>query len=321
MKIGIVGDLHIAPIPEKRIDDYFQTGLDKIEEIASFCDWVIFTGDIFSRPKIDKELENRLIRHLSYCKERYKVLFATIIGNHDVSYEEEEYLKDSSLDTLSASKVMRIITPSNPLVIADKYIYRFNTIPVKFSNAKDYLSYMRYSNEIQLRLGETVDECIDILLIHHLYETGNDCFTYKDFKDLGCKHIFLGHDHKPFDKGRIIYPEFTIYRSGSIMRNRSDDYNLSRQLYYFILENGQVTCQAVSTKPAESVFKFESVAKLERHKEEYKESINKIIDKYENNVNKQNKFSIKNILEEIKTPSEYMPYIREKYEEQGESFV
>ena len=37
MKIGIVGDLHIAPVPEKRIDDYFNTGLYKVEEIAKNC--------------------------------------------------------------------------------------------------------------------------------------------------------------------------------------------------------------------------------------------------------------------------------------------
>ena len=41
MKIGIIGDLHIAPIPEKRIDDYFETGKNKLEQIAQNCDAVI----------------------------------------------------------------------------------------------------------------------------------------------------------------------------------------------------------------------------------------------------------------------------------------
>ena len=118
---------------------------------------------------------------------------------------------------------------------------------------------------------------MDILLVHHEYETGTNCFTYDDFKNLGCKYIFLGHDHKPMDGGRIIYPEFTVYRSGSLMRNRADEYNFTRQLYYYVLDGGQVSCQAVTTTPFDSVFKVEAINKLELQERKFTESIDNII--------------------------------------------
>lgn len=322
MKIGIVGDLHIAPVPEKRIDDYFQVGLNKIEEIAGVCDRVIFLGDIFTNAKVDETFVNPLIRHLRYCRDRYECEFSTIIGNHDVSHEEESNLKDSSLDTLNAAGVINIITPDNPKIIQDdNIVYRFNTIPVKYKNAKEYISTMRYSKEVQLNVGGELKSCTEILLVHHEYETGTNCFTYNDFKNLGCDMIFLGHDHKPLDGGRIIYPEFTVYRSGSIMRNRADDYNLTRQLYYYILENGQVSCQAITTSPADSVFKVEAINKIELQERKYTEAIDAIIEKYENNISVQDKFSIKNILTELNAKEEIIEYIKKQYEKIGEVFL
>ena len=62
--IGIVGDLHIAPPPEKRMDDYFQVGLNKIEEIAANVERVIFLGDIFTHPKVEPKYVNMLTQHL-----------------------------------------------------------------------------------------------------------------------------------------------------------------------------------------------------------------------------------------------------------------
>jgi len=322
VKIGIIGDLHIAPPPEKRIDDYFQVGLNKIEEIAKNCDIAIFLGDIFTNAKVDEKYVNKLIRHLSYCSGLYKCNFKTIIGNHDVVHEDESNLDDSSLGTLYSANVMGIITPENPYKVKDGDVcYRFNTIPVKFKSAKDYIQIHRYDNEVQLRCGEDLTPCVDILLVHHEYETGTNCFTYNDFKDLGCKMIFLGHDHKPMDGGRIIYPEFTIYRSGSIMRNRADDYNLTRQLYYYVLENGQVSCQAITTSPSDSVFKVEAINKIELQERKYTEAIDNIIKKYENNISLQDKFSIKSILEEIKTKPEIIDYIKKQYDKIGEIFA
>ena len=315
--IGLVRDLHIAPPPEKRMDDYFQVGLNKIEEIAANVERVIFLGDIFTHPKVEPKYVNMLTQHLWYCKGKYGTHFYTIIGNHDVAHEEEEYLSDSSLGTLKASTVMDIITPDKPLIISDRgVVYRFNTIPVKYKTAKEYIQGKVYTNSTEDGIP-----CVDILLVHHEYETGTNCFSYNDFKDLNCKMIFLGHDHKPFDEGRIIYPEFTVYRSGSIMRNRADDYNFTRTLYYYTLDNNVVGCKAVTTTTFDKVFKVEAINKIETQEKHYTEALEKIIEKYENNISVKDMFSIKNILIELNAKESIIDYIKKKYENEGEVFV
>ena len=315
MKIGIVGDLHIAPEPENRIDDYFHIGLQKIEEIAVNCDYIIFTGDIFSKPKVDDIYKNALITHLNWCKKNYNCNFATIIGNHDVAHEEEDNIKYSSLGTLEAAGVLEIIKPDmnySYILQDNNFFYRFKTIPVKFKNAQIYLQNFNF---------DVNPNFINILLVHHLYETGTECFNYQDFQYKNINMIFFGHDHKPLDKGRIIYDDLTVYRSGSIMRNIANDYNLERQLYYYVLENGNVSCQSVTTIDAKTIFKADAYTRSNYNKKKFTESIDTIIDKYKNNINTENRFSIKNILEELKAPERVLNYIKKQYEKVGDNFI
>lgn len=312
MRIGIVGDLHIAPVPANRLDDYFQAGLNKIQEIASACDKVIFLGDIFTSAKVEPKYVNSLIHHLNYCIHKYNCEFITIVGNHDVVHEEEDNLCDSSLGTLLSSNVIKIILPGESLIIDN---YRFNTIPVKYKKAENYIQNLKFSN----KTDENTD-CIDILLAHHQFESGNPAFSYENFKDLGCKMIFLGHDHKPFDAGYVSYPEFTAYRSGSIMRNKADDYNLTRNLYYFALENNQVFIVPINHANAKDVFSVESYERLEYHKKQFTESIDTLIDKYKNNINTQDKFSIKKTLQGLNISEAGLSYIKSKYDQIQEVF-
>lgn len=312
MKIGIVGDLHIAPVPEKRIDDYFQTGLNKIEQIAQNCDVVIFLGDIFTSYKVSENYVYQLIEHLYKCSSLYKTYFYTIIGNHDVLSEDESNLSNSSLGVLSICKAINVITPDNPLKLTDgDQNFIFNTIPVKFKAAKKYLqSHSFYT-----------DEAISTLLVHHEYGSIGDAnFNYEDFRNLGCKMIFLGHDHKPFPEGRIIYPEFTIYRSGSIMRNRADEYNFDRCLYYYVIEKGVVRCEVVNCAPAQDVFKVEALTRQNYKKDKFVQALDSIIDRYKNNSSCNNRFSVKSILQELNAPEYVIQGIKSKYDKIGEVF-
>ena len=182
------------------------------------------------------------------------------------------------------------------------------------------------NNEVQLTAGGQLKPCIDVLLVHHQYESGNPCFYYDDFKDLGCKHIFLGHDHKPMDAGRIIYPEFTVYRSGSVMRNRADDYNFTRKsIYYFIIDtepaDGKtIYCKTVTMSNPYNIFKVEAVNKLNTQEKKYTEVIDSLIEKYKNNISLQDKFSIKKIMIELKAKPESINYIDNQYKKIGEIF-
>lgn len=309
--LAIVGDLHIAPIPKNRIDDYFDVALDKIEQIAKKNKYIIFLGDIFSKPKIDDLFVNRLILHLRYLMKTYECKFYTIVGNHDVQSELEDKLYESSLGTLVAADVVNVILPDCPLVVNSGKSYVLNTIPVNYKRAKEYIVGKNFHTQ----------NCVNILLVHHEYETGTNNFTYNDIKDLGCEMVFFGHDHCPLPEGRIIYPELTVYRSGSLMRNIAQDYNFTRQIYYYTINNGVVGCEAIQHKPANEVFTVESFTREQYHKKQFIESIDNLIDKYKNNITVQDKFSMESILRDLKAPDSVIAYIKSKYEAHGEKFV
>ncbi len=306
-KIGIVGDVHAAPVPKNRIDDYFETVLDKIQQIAINCDHVIFMGDFFSSARIEEKYVNATIRFLNTCKINYNVEFYTIFGNHDIQSENETNVDDSSLGTLESSGVIKIIKTEQPLCIDG---YRFNTAPVNFKRLQKYLPTVKYTNDTHQ----------DILLLHHEFETGSNCVRYEDLAPLNTSMVFFGHDHRPLDGGRKIYNEFTAYRSGSLLRNRADDYNLTRSIYYYILEDGVVKCASVNVKSAKDVFTNESFTRENYNKTKFVESLGVVLDKYSSNINTQSKFSIKTILEELNTPLEYVEHIKKKYEKLGERF-
>lgn len=317
MKIGIFGDMHIAPVPGKRIDDYFITGLRKLEEIASNCDVAIHLGDMFTIPKVPKQFENPLIRHLRKLSATYGTRFYSIVGNHDVAHEDESNLEDSSLGTLYAAGVVELILPDNPVVLDG---LRFNTVPVKFEKAVEYLR------------GETYTSS-DILLMHHEYETGTKCFTFNDLQKLNCGMVFFGHDHKPLEGGRIIYPKFTVYRSGSTMRNRADEYNFTRSLYYYTITDGVVGCQALNTVPAEKVFQLEAINKLDYQEKKYVETLDTIMDNsstnmtkllemYESSGHEQALFSLKRVLkDQLNVKDKFLEYYQLQYDKIGEEFV
>lgn len=305
MSIAIVGDLHIAPPPGSRIDDYFHTGLDKITQIAHTVDNVVFLGDIFSCPKVEEKYISAIIHHLCFLMATYNVKFYSIVGNHDVANELESKLYNSSLGVLQESGCINIILPDRPIPIEG---IMFNTVPVRFRDVKFFLKDKKYDPE-------------DVLLIHHEYETGTNRITYEDLKNLGCKRVFFGHDHCPMEGGRTIYPELTVYRSGSLMRNIAIDYNFSRQIYYYIMDGDNISCRPIEQFPAQQIFSQASLCRENYHKKKYQESIDSIINKYKSTIDKQlNKFSMEMILNELNAPSYVCPYIKSKYEKFGERF-
>ena len=319
MKIAIVGDVHYAPVPENRIDDYINTCLNKIEQVARECNHVIFLGDIFSTPKVDEKYLNPLMNKLATLKYDLGVNFYTIIGNHDVYNELESRINESSLGSLESARLINIIYPDKPITLKDEIgqNLRFNTVPVRFRDAIQYVQNKRYEQN-------------DILLIHHEYETGTNRFTYDDLRNLGCRHVFFGHDHCPLPEGRIIYPELTVYRCGSLMRNIAQDYNFVRQIYYFIIDTTSdrwIYCKNIEQQPANIIFKEEKYIRQDYNRKQFSEAMNNYIEKYkqkiidhQNGKQSKNKLLMSEVLSNLKTPDYDIDLIKKKYEIIGEKF-
>lgn len=309
--IAIVGDPHIQPTVSSRLDDYFESCLDKIEQIANSCKHVIFLGDVFSHYRLPEENFNRLWTKLFYLKVTNNNQFYSIVGNHDIPNENESDLDKSALGMLRTTQLVKLIMPDNPLIITSNgVINRFNTTFVRYSRAKEHLLKQRYNTDMYN----------DILLLHHYYEDHDDCFTYNDLKTLGCKQIFQGHEHCPLPNGKLDYDEFTLYRCGSMMRNIAAPYNFDRQMYYFVINGDKVTCNQLIVKPASEIFTQQAITREKYHEKKFVDTINNIVEKYTNNLSNQTQFSIKTILKEINTPDRNIDYIKTKYETISERF-
>lgn len=309
-EIAIVGDLHLSPKVSSRVDNYFEACLEKITEICTNCRNVIFLGDTFDSPTMPANYFIELYRHLNYLTTMKGNEFYAIMGNHDLYNEREESLDRTTLGLCNETNIIQVIKPDNPVNIGS---YTFHTSYVNFNKCKQHLQ--------QIAKPEFYTDT-DILLLHQYYEDLYDCLTYKDLCDTGFKHIFLGHEHKPLDGFRVQTPEFTIYRCGSCGRNRADSFNLSRDIHYFILDPnldikiGKLEC----VKPSVDVFTEQAYNQDNLKKKQFINNINDVIGKYTNNINVQDKFSIKCILNELNTPEKCMQYIQNKYTQINEVF-
>lgn len=302
---GIVGDIHIAPSVSSRVDDYFATCLKKISEVANNCKNVIILGDVFNTPSIQNNYFVELYNTLSYFNGR-GVSFYSIIGNHDIYNEREDSLNRTSLGLADATGIIKLITVDNPITIGN---YRFNTSYVNYNRAITHLDTMTY--------GEN-----DILLLHHFHNDGFDGIDQNLLEKTKIKHVFFGHEHNSFEQGLIKYPNLTAYRCGSLLRNAANDYNLVRDIFYYVFDdiNEIKGCTVDCAQPASSVFTQKAYTRENYLKKEFLSNVNEVVDKYSAKISEQEKFSIVSILRELQTPEENFNYIRTKYELIGERF-
>lgn len=302
--IAIVGDLHIDTKVSSRKDDYFQTCLNKLSEVAKTSKTIIILGDMFNRPTLPNEYFSRLYTHLSYLKS-HGISFYSIMGNHDLYNEDESNISKTCLGVCNLIGLVKVIAPENPVNING---INFYTSYVNFDKAKQHLK--------SLKLNET-----DILLLHHFYEDCSNSFTYDDFKNIGCKNIFLGHEHTPFEQLRKVTDKFTVYRCGSLLRNIANECNLKRDIFYFVIDNNVNPVKLDNVLPAKDVFTEKAFTQENLHRKRFVTNINDVILKYTNNVNTESKFSLKTILRELKTPQFSMDYIEQKYRNINEVFI
>lgn len=304
--IGIVGDVHIDSRISSRKDNYFNTCILKIEEVASMCSNVIFLGDVFNRSVIPNDYMYNFYIALTQIKNKYNNTFYSIIGNHDIANEDEDNLCRSSLGLCSITGLINIITPDKPININGYYFY---TSYVNFDKCLQHLSTLRLKSE-------------DILLLHHYFEDGFDDIPIEHLKGVGCKRIFLGHEHTPF-KGLVKKREddLYIYRCGSLLRNTANSANLNRDIYFYTIDQDEVnSIKLNNVQPASQVFVEKALNQENLQKKKFVKSIQEVIDKYQNNVSTQSKFSINKTLQEINTPEHCMKYIVKKYNMINEVF-
>jgi DNA repair exonuclease SbcCD nuclease subunit len=221
MKMLFVGDPHFDnQTPSSRIDDYAEASLNKLKSILKLSkeqsvSEVITTGDFFDKYTVSFSYLNELMIILNQFKEE-SINVWSLIGNHDLPYNNIAYFKNTPLNVLFGSGLVKHLKWHNDFGDFEIYGIDFTEEKIidKFinetQNTKPKILVMHYAtcNTIP---GESID-------INKLYNF-----------DV----VVSGHDHMYYTPELI--NKTALLRPGSLLRRTKDEYNLTRDVVVYLV--------------------------------------------------------------------------------------
>lgn len=243
-KVIFIGDLHLdSRTPESRIDDYGQTVLNKLLSlldlaIANSVKTIICTGDMFEKYY---EPVSYLVKVVDvFLKFKTNgIKFYSLIGNHDLPYNNMEFFKTTPLALLYKAD---LVLPFGLIEFEDFDIYGINF------TQKDILSDI-------VSAASKKPKRKSIAVMHYAFNNTvpNESINIGDLKLFTM--VVSGHDHMPYPLERI--GGITILRPGSFTRQTKDDYNLKRKITAYMYVSGENSIYELilpGVEPADKVF-------------------------------------------------------------------
>lgn len=240
MKFLFFGDPHLdSQNPISRLDDYRQLTLNKLNQLLEISiknkvDVLVSVGDMFHRYDVPLSYLVEVLDIFAKFKENNIEVYS-IIGNHDLDRDNIKFFYRMPLNLLFSSGLVNHLNKVSYEDV-DLYGLDFTEEITKFD-----------SNEFD-------KEKTNILIMH--YATDNtvsgDSISRKYLTDFDI--VVSGHDHqyfKPSGENPL------MLRPGSLTRRTKDEYNLTRDIIYYIYDSkaSKLTEGKLDTKPAEEVFK------------------------------------------------------------------
>lgn len=261
----VIGDIHFSiQTPNSRIDNYFKTCLSKLEFVLDYaishnvcC--VFFEGDFFNRINEPIQCLSNIIALINkktnefYNVNKTKLNLFSIVGNHDLPYENFKFIERSPLYLLFETGVLN----------------HFKS--VKLFNENNYIVINGFDYSENITKASTKNSCC---IAHCFY--GTDCsvaltnnsycdrITYEESQELEYSVYFLGHDHVYYGitKNNNVY----VVRSGSLLRNSSHSHQTNRIpcFYHVKFDNNIYLFSQIDVTIAakgEAVFTHEALTK------------------------------------------------------------
>lgn len=248
-KIMFVGDTHltgISPVSRKETNEqYRQVLLGKLDSIKDICikqniSYVIILGDVFNNNSgITNYFETDIWSKLLEFKHN-NIEVHTIIGNHDMAFQNETEFKGTYLYKAFLAGILYYLDELTIGPVTIKGI-DYNKDFVKVADLRNIGSY-------------------NICVAHCFYEnerfggTGNSNLTQPKCLELGYNAYVLGHDHTPYPM--VEEPTYKVIRPGSLTRGTSKTCNLYRKVTVSVFDISNFTWSDVEipTKPGVEVF-------------------------------------------------------------------
>lgn len=245
MKLLFFGDPHFdSQTPVSRIDDYREASLKKLKDILKLSvsnkvKHVITTGDFFDKYEVSFSYLNDIVSILKKF-EQHGVEVWSLIGNHDLPYNNMSYFKNTPLNLLFESGLVKHI--DGPNVIENVMVYG-----IDFTKADDIKTF------------KPGNDTTNILIMHYATENtvpgeSIDIELLKPF-DI----VISGHDHMYYAPLNL-NTGTTIFRPGSLLRRTKDEYNLTRDIKLVLFDLETKETEEISlpnVKPASEIFKNE----------------------------------------------------------------
>lgn len=302
MSVAIVGDLHIGNQVNSRNDDYFGTCLEKLNQVLSENEEILFLGDFFNTPTLPIEKIQALY---SLLKNWNRAVYA-IRGNHDVYYMNND-LSKTALGLLALTGVVKIIDDNETVELKH---YKVTALPLNFKDIAPISVESAGKNHI--------------LVGHHFYGLScSDSLTTDYVRDnfKGFSHLILGHDHKSYEDELV--GDIKIVRPGSALRNACTDYNMERTPYYLTWDGSNFTKKFFKAEPAEKIFTKSAFAKTVQKEKQFLETLDALLESRKNKSDfKTNRVrSLKGIIQTLDIPEASMNYLVRLHERLNITFT
>jgi DNA repair exonuclease SbcCD nuclease subunit len=256
-RVTFCGDMHLnSTRPASRIDDYPATSLEKINQIrermmVSGSKLLVVLGDVFHK----REQSLSYLCSVADAFVSFKTVgidVYTVVGNHDISYERMDTLKNQPLGLMFRAGLIK------PLKA------------IKLSNTSGYdVGIYGYDYPDPIEPALMLPGRVRVCVAHRFYEYQYDVnsLTKQDVAKLAYNMYVLGHDHVKYKTERI--DNKIVVRPGALLRGTSHQYNLEREVgVETVVFNGSsekpklsFISDVLDVKPASEIFTKASVEK------------------------------------------------------------
>lgn len=225
-----VGDVHLkGSNPQSRQDDYPQQILQKIQWLHTVAaqhgvSHIYFLGDIFD--SVNTSLQYFAQCHAVFAELAEKYTVYTVVGNHDLRY--------NNFDTL-ASCPLGLLVATTGVQLLDAPVQQRSVL----------VQGAHWGTEQPPPRPAAAAGLHSVCLLHMFYQSGygERALTIDDCLDAQHDVYILGHDHCPYEPHKTDY--YTVHRPGSLARNSGEQYNRLRVPRVLILDTETVQYQYV----------------------------------------------------------------------------
>lgn len=320
IKFGCFGDVHASDTaPRARRDDYFETVINKIEQIAEISrvenwEFVIGLGDLFHKKKPSSN-SHYLVSRLATAFNKFQCKVYCVVGNHDYLHEISAVEK-SPLNVLARTGAIELLQEESPLLIDNIAIHAIH-------HREEFEKIVPTSEFLKKKY---IRGKFNIIVCHqYILPDGKNFFgdysNFSDYSSMPHEMIMTGHYHPGYvngyetkmQNGKIKW----FVNPGSITRIALDEYGMTaepRVLSFSYLGYNDVKVKSIplACQPANVVLDYEEMEKKQIHAEAIKEFASKFEEGIRINLDEHK--SLISLLKELNTPEEVIQFIN-TYEE------